>query len=152
MEITRKEIFLVGLVLALVAVYVGWFTDWFKPQVIHVEFSARPYVVPQTRRGADGEVQKVNWSITFALGRNYGLTSVRVVDSAKFAGDPNTPALWRVEGKAKPTSGFVYGGNLAGLKPFVAGAPPQPLVSGVKYRILVEAGKARGEQEFTLTR
>ncbi|MFM2295069.1 MAG: hypothetical protein RLZZ350_1482 [Verrucomicrobiota bacterium] len=152
MEISRKEIFLVGLVLALATAYVVWFTDWGKPQIIPIGFSARPYVVPRTRRGADGEVEKVNWSLTFALGRNFELTSVRVVDAAKFAADPKSPALWRLAGKSSPTSGFVYGADIVGLQPFVPGMPPPPLVAGVKYRIFVDATKAHGEQEFTLTR
>ena len=152
MEISRKELLLVGVVVALLAVYIAFFTDFGKAQIIPVQFTARPYVQARTRRTADGETEKVTWSLTFALGRKFPLTCVRVVDSAKFAADPKAPALWWLTGKAVPADGFVYGGNIEGLKPFVPGATPTPLEAGVKYRILVEAGRDHGEQEFTLSR
>ncbi|MFM2082341.1 MAG: hypothetical protein RL380_1032 [Verrucomicrobiota bacterium] len=152
MQISRKELLLLALVLGLLGVYAVWFTDWFRPVPLHVEFSARPYVTPRTSRDADGTIEKVSWSVTFALGQSRELTAVRVVEAAKFAADPQTPAIWRLAGHSRPVRGFTYGADLEGMKAFVPGMTAHPLATDVKYLLLVEAGRARGEREFTLTR
>jgi hypothetical protein len=37
------------------------------------------------------------------------------------------------------------------MTPYVSGAEPAPLEPGVAYRILAEAGRLRGQHDFTIT-
>ncbi len=153
MEISRKELCLVAFVIILLGVYVVYFTDWFKTVPIHIEHSVRPYVSSRRMPGAAADGEQLAYSITFALGQDYQLTSVKVVSAAAFAADPNARALWHLVGDSKsaPTSGFAYGQPIAGMKSFVAGSVAQPLAAGTPYHVIVQAGRLKGEHDFTIS-
>ena len=149
---SRKEYFLVGSVLVLVAVYAVFFSDWFKPKFIRVEHAVRSSreawaggqrVVPDTK-GAG--------SVTFALHKSYRLTSIRVVRSDEAATNRFAHPLWQLVSKkgSEPTEGFAYGFRLPGMEPTVAGAEPEPLAAGVDYCLLVEAGSLKGSNVFRI--
>ena len=47
-----------------------------------------------------------------------------------------------------PTTDFTYGTPIEGMRPAVAGATPDPLAPGVKYRLLVQAGDLQIQHDF----
>lgn len=142
MEITRKELLLVAFVAVLVGVYVCFFTDWFKPKTIHIEHNVRPM---------GGRGPRPVYVVSFALDREYKLTSVKVV-AANDATNAAGFALWHVatDAKSPTTKGFIYGGDIPGLKPFVSGSQPAPLEPNIVYRLVVEAGRIKGEHDFSI--
>ena len=150
---TKKEIVLVLFVVILAGVYIRCFTDWTKEKHIRVEHTVRPNIAVPSRRGDAGQVVKpAAYTLIFSLEREYKLTSVKVVPAAEYQANPNVLPLWHLVGDAKsePTRFIVYGLPLPGMKPMVAYADARPLEPGVEYRLIVEAGRTRGEHDFKI--
>ena len=151
---TRKEWLLIGLVLVLGGLWVGFFSGWFGPKVIRIEHSVR------TGRGADrpGARQTgppgraVLGNVSFSLHRDYALTSVRVVAVSDVATNQNPRALWHLEAKkgSKPVDSLAYGIPVNGMTSYFPNAEPEALVPGVEYRLLVEAGSWKGTRDFVI--
>lgn len=154
MNLSRKEIFLVALVLVLGGLYVVFFSEWFKPRFIRIEHAVR-----SSREGWAGgqRVEAVSngaGNVTFALHKPYKLTSVQVVALAEIQTNKYAHPVWHLiskEGSA-PADGFAYGFPVPGMSPAVAGAEPERLEPGVEYRLLVEAGSLRGTNDFKMER
>jgi hypothetical protein len=150
---TRKDIFLVVLVAALGGMYVGYFTDWFRPKVMRIEHSARPLREAWTGDGkrVDPTGKQVN-NVTFALHKDYRLTSVRVVPAAEAQTNKAAHTLWHLISKAgsPPVNGFAYGQPIPGMTSSVPGFVTEPLEPGVQYRLLVEAGPVKGTNDFSI--
>lgn len=149
---SRKEILLVAVVAALAGLYVYYFTDWFRPRFIRIEHTVRSLrdawdggrrVAPASHRSSD---------VTFALHKNYRLTSVEVVPLAEFSTNKYAHPLWHLvaEKGSKPVNGFVYGMPIAGMTSSVAGIDADLLQPGVEYRLLVRAGSLTGTNDFTI--
>ena len=151
---SRKEYILIGLVAVMAALYVVFFSDWFKPKFIRIEYAIRS---SREAWGAAGRIETKNNAssgVSFALHQNYRLTSVRVVRSAEIQTNRYAHPLWNLvtEKGSTPVDGFAYGYSLQGMSPTVAGAEPEPLESGIDYLLLVEAGSLKGTNAFKLER
>jgi hypothetical protein len=130
-----------------------FFTDWFKPKIIHVEYTVRPYVAMANRSLPRAEsAGPLAYTVTFALHRGYRLTAIKVVALDDLAGS-NPPALWHVTapGRTPPVRGFAYGTRIPGMSPLLPGEMPRPLQPGVSYRLFVEAGRYHGECDFKIS-
>jgi hypothetical protein len=153
MNLSRKEIFLVALVLVLGGSYIVFFSDWFKPRFIRIEHSVR-----SSREGWAGsnrvEAVAGAGAVTFALHKPYKLTSVQVVPLAEIQTNKYAHPVWHLISKegSVPADGFAYGFPLQGMSPAVSGVEPEPLASGMKYRLLVEAGSLKGTNDFKVER
>jgi hypothetical protein len=149
---SKKEYFLVGMVVVLAGLYVVFFSNWFKPKFIRVEHAVR------SSRDAWAGGQRVMadtksaGSVTFALHRNYRLTSVRVVRADEIATNKYAHPLWHLVSKAgsTPIEGFAYGFPLQGMTPAVAAAEPEMLERGVEYCLFLEAGSLKGSNVFRI--
>ena len=143
---TNKNWLLVGVLVALAAAYVYWFTDWFAPatvQIFHSSRSIRP------RRHPDAVAMT---SLIFGLNRQLKLTEIKVVPLAAFRTNQGILPLWHVlsDSNSVPLKSFSYGQNIRGLRPAIKGARPQPLDTNTVYRMFVTAGKIKGEHDFEL--
>jgi hypothetical protein len=47
-----------------------------------------------------------------------------------------------------PIKDFTYGMRIPGMRPAFKGTAPDPLEPGIKYRLLVEAGKQKIAHDF----
>jgi hypothetical protein len=151
---TRKEIVLVIFTVILAGVYFCCFTDGLKKKHMGIEHAVRPNVaVPGLRGNPGNPAEPSAYTITFSLGSEYKLTSVKVVPAAESQMNPNVHPLWHLVGDAKsdPTRFIVYGMPIPGMKPSVTGANADPLAYDVEYRLLVEAGRIKGEHSFKIT-
>ena len=81
-----------------------------------------------------------------AIRRWYELTAIRVEDVPVDGTAPKV--IWRLAGKSAPLNSLLYGRDPVGMKPLAAGTA-QPLVPGAPYRLIVEAGRRRGTNNFT---
>jgi hypothetical protein len=137
---TKKNWLLMVALVALAGVYVFYFTDWFKPKIIHISHTSRalrsPALVP----------------ITFGLEPQCQLTEIKVVPLAAWQTNPNTLPLWHLVSStnAAPVKMFFYGQRIRGLKPEVPGAHAEPLQTNVTYRLFLTAGKAKGQHDFEI--
>ena len=148
-----KHFALIAILVGLAAVYAWKFTDWFGPKVIGVEHSTRvaPRLGVSGSRTGNPAVSQDN-GITFALDRNCRLTSVRVVVSRDADTNRYPHALWHLVSKkgSKVTDGFAYGFPIEGMVPAVSNSVPARLQPGTTYRLLVEAGKLKGTNDFSI--
>jgi hypothetical protein len=142
---TKKNILLVAVVVSLAAIYVAFFTDWFKPATVQIFHTTR-----SLRARAQNGGQMPN--LIFGLNRQLKLTKIKVVALADLQTNQNALPVWHVvaETNTVPLKSFFYGQSLRGLKPFVPGSRPQPLATNVTYRLFIEAGKVKGAHDFEL--
>lgn len=142
---TRKEYILLGFVVVMTVLYAIFFTDWFRPKIIRIEHSAR-----YLQRGAPGRPASPN--VTFSLQDDYKLTSLKVVRVSEYLTNEYAHPLWELvaEDSSEAIDGFAYGAPVPGMAPASPYAETEPLVAGVDYRLIVEAGSAKGEHVFQL--
>jgi len=144
---TKNGILLSGVALVLAAIYLVYFTDLFRrPQMLIIPMvrADRPSRIP---RADDLDV----YPVLFKLGGEYRLTSVKVVAEAEFATNKYAPPLWHMvaDTSTRPTDVIIYGANIRGMKPKVPRSKPQPLDPNLSYLLFVEAGKTRGQTNFS---
>jgi hypothetical protein len=135
----KKNLILVAGVLVFASIYVVFFTGWFKPKIIQISYSSRS--------GAAGRGAAT--PLMFNLGEHYELTDVKVISVAESQTNANPRPLWHlVSDGSDSVSHFSYGEPIEGMDPAVAGTTSEPLQPGITYRILVTAGRAKGQHDF----
>ncbi|HET7624833.1 MAG TPA: hypothetical protein VFM25_06160 [Verrucomicrobiae bacterium] len=143
---TKKNLFLALLVLALAALSLYLNKDRFRGESIQI---GSRWVTPRgwMRRNRKSPGKQ----LVFLLNNKYELTSVKVipVDDIKTNRFPHP--IWELttDSNSVPTKEFFYGRNIRGMKPSVKGATPGELEPGVAYRLFVEAGSLKAQQDFT---
>ena len=152
---TKKNIFLLSLVVVLAGVYVIYFSGWFGTkniQIMHDVHPARRAVNPRRSSlpsaNAGAAVQPL---ISFGFTREYQLTEVKVVAASALATNASALPVWHLssESNSFPVKMIIYGQFIRGMKPFVANSRPQPLQPNETYRLFVKAGsRTEGEYEF----
>jgi len=146
---TKKNWLLLVTLVVLAGVYVFYFTDWFKPKIIHISHTSRALGARFANRvAANPEMVP----ITFGVEPQCQPTEIIVVPLAAWETNQNTLPLWHLvaSSNAAPIKMFVYGQRIRGLKPEVPGAHAQPLEPNVTYRLFVTAGKAKGQHDFEI--
>ena len=135
--------------IALAGVYVFYFTDWFKPKIIHISHTSRAF---RPRLGGKARVNPDLVPITFGVEPQCQPTEIVVVSLAAWQTNQNTLPVWHLvaSSNAAPIKMFVYGQRIRGLKPEVAGGHAQPLEPNVTYRLFLTAGKAKGQHDFEI--
>src|SRR5581483_5759364 len=117
---------------------------WFRSNhVIQISHTTRP---ERTRTGESAP------RLMFSLGQDYELTEVKVVPLAGWQNNPQTAPLWHLvsDQGSDDINRFAYGEKISGMDPAVEGAMPEPLQPGVKYLLLVTAGKDKGQHPFQI--
>ncbi len=131
--------FLLFAALILGGLYAYNFTDWFAEKKIQIKY-----------RILSGRGGKQVDPITFYLEGEFPLTSLKVISTDEAATNKYPHAYWHLisDSNSIPTADFLYGEQLKGMKPKVAGLAAESLQPGGNYRILIEAGKLKGEKDF----
>jgi hypothetical protein len=143
---TKKNWLLAVFLIALAAVYLIWFTDWFKPKSIHIFHTIREVHYRRQEAGAGP-------SLIFGVEpAEIRLTEIKVVPLADFQKDPKTLPIWHLvtDSNSAPVKDFIYGGRIRGMRPSIAGAEAGQLETNTVYRIFVKAGRARGQHDFEI--
>jgi hypothetical protein len=100
--------------------------------------------------GSGGVDNGTNCAVLFALGNNYQLTSLKVVEvpTNKVKGPEHI--LWHLVSTNGSTAvrAFYYGANIEGMTPYLTGVTPEPLLPHVAYRLDLEAGPIKGSTLF----
>ena len=116
--------------------------DWSGGNKIKVHHRSRP-------AGAyDG--RSTLQPLFFAFDRSLKLTSLRVIPISEIQTNKYPHPIWHLISKSNsiPVSDFTYGCSIRGMQPAVPGATPDPLEPGVTYRLLVEAGPLKLQDDF----
>jgi len=133
--------------IALAGVYIFYFTDWFKPKIIHISHTSRAIRMRFLNNNA---TKPETTPITFGLEPQCQPTEIKVVPLAAWLTNQNVLPVWHLiaDSNSVPIKIFVYGQRIRGLKPEVPGAHAEPLQPDVTYRLFVTAGKAKGQHDF----
>jgi len=133
---TKNRTSLVFLTL-LAGAYAYFFTDWFHPRRIQISAQVRPARAGQS-------------AVAFRLDGEFKLTEVAVYSLDALATNDRAGPVWHVvtASNAPPVSYFSYGGGIPGLKPAADKPSPDWLRPNAAYRLLVRAGRAKGELDF----
>jgi hypothetical protein len=139
----KRTWFLIVLAAVLGGLYVYHFTDWINVPRIQILKSSRMVRNPR--------FAQATYPVVFTLDGRYQLTSVKVYAASALATNKRTSPLWHLVTKSNtpPLRGFFYGQRIPGMVPYKTNSPPQRLQPGVTYRLLLEAGRARGQLDFT---
>ena len=138
---TKQTWTLLILALALGALYAARFTDLGRKQHIQINVAIRPFM---PNAGPDDVLP-----IIFGLDRDLPITALRVTPVTELT-NAKPKRVWQLSAKkaSDPVRGFAYGDQIPGME-FVAGVTPTRLQPGVPYHLEVEAGRAKGEVDFT---
>jgi hypothetical protein len=133
---------LVALAAFLGGVYAYYFTDWINTPAIQIIKADRPFRSPRSNAGV--------FPVSFTLDGKYELTDVSVYVASVYGTNRQATPLWHLVSPkgSEPSKGFIYGRPIPGMRPANTNVPPMKLVTGLKYRLIVKAGRARGEKEF----
>ena len=137
-----KQTVLIILAILLASLYVYFFTDWINHPRIQIIAQTRP-IQPTS------QTAKV-YPVSFLLDGRYSLTSVKVVSLGAFATNKFAPPLWYLVAytNVPPSQGFLYGQRIPGMQPRMTNSRPEQLEPSTPYRLLVEAGRAKGQVDF----
>ena len=144
----KKVIFTTIFFVVAAGLYCYIYRDAFRRPVIEISYTRERML----RRRPANEVDPTPHP-TFVLGQDYRLTSVKVIALDELKAKGFAHPLWELTSKSNstPIKIFNYGGHISGMNPPFSGAQPAPLSNNVPYRILVEAGRVKGQRDFTLT-
>ena len=147
---TKNGIFLSVLAVVLAAIYVYAFTDWLRSETIQIIPTIRPGRVSAIPQGSE---QAPVYPVSFAFSGKYKLTSLKVVAADDLATNKHPLPLWHLvsDSNSAPTKSIVYGYPVKGMKPSVARMRPEPLLAGVQYVLMLEAGTIRASTNFHTT-
>ena len=109
-----KNFILVGLVLVLAVVYAVYFTDWFRPNTIHISSTSRPVrTVRAFRAGRPGApsrpIRPGATQLFFDLKDDYELTELKVVPLAALQTNKLAQPVWHLVGQTEaPTQSKLF--------------------------------------------
>jgi hypothetical protein len=131
---------LLGLVVVIVLVNLRG-TDWRGGRSIQIGHRALPAAAP-------GAVEP----LVFLLDRQWELTAVTVFRESELRTNKYPLGVWElVADKASaPLTHLHYGAEIPGMKARYPGVGAEKLSPGTAYRIVLQAGKVRGERTFEL--
>jgi hypothetical protein len=144
---TKKNWLMTIVLVALAGIYVVYFTDWFKPKIIHITHTSRTF---RDHRRSGQSAGFVTEPIAFGFDQAYRFSEIKVVPVAALATNKNALPVWHLtsDSNSVPVKFFFYGQRVRGMKFAVAGVRPEPLQPGTTYRLLVTAGSAKGQHDF----
>lgn len=127
----KQTLFLISVAVLLGAAYVYFFTDWFRAEKIRIKFRNNPEV--------------------FVFDPPVDVTSIKVFRVSELATNKYAHPMWNLvaTNKAASVRAFIYGAPVPGMKPAIDKTKAEPLEPNQSYKLVVEAGKATGEKEFT---
>jgi hypothetical protein len=123
--------------------------DWFAGEDIQIHHRSRPGRAGFFRRGRPAASSDTD-PIFFAFDRKLKLTSLKVIPVSEIETNKHPHPICYLISKSNsvPITEWSYGMPIRGMHPAVQGATPDPLEPGVTYRLIIEAGKLKAEDDF----
>jgi hypothetical protein len=142
---TKKNLLLVLLVLGLAAVYVIFFTDFFRTKTIYIHYTNRNLRAYTPRGNALP-------NLMFGVQPQSRFTELKVVTLSEFETNKNVLPVWHLisDSNSVPLKMFYYGQYIQGMRPAIAGVRAGRIETNVTYRMFVTAGKIKGQHDFEL--
>lgn len=152
---SKKQISILVVVLALAGVAAYLMKDWLKAEPIQITClirQAQPSRRPQSPTGPPSG--KPGYFVAFAFNHKLSLTEVKVSTLADALTNKYPHLLWHLTSPSNsiPTKSIVYGDRIRGLQPAIKGATADALEPGGEYRLMIEAGDVKVQQDFQIPR
>lgn len=153
---SKKQLSVLLVLLALAGFAAYLLKDWLKPEPIQISCLIRPSQ-PNRRpppNRADTPSGKPGYNVAFAFNHKVSLTAVKVFTLADATTNKYPRPIWSIASPSNsfPTKSIVYGERVRGLQPTVKGATADPLEPGGSYRLVIEAGDMKAQQDFQIPR
>jgi len=148
---TKKQWMLIALAVVLGGFSLYLNKDWFASEDIQIHHRSRPARASLFRRSSRRPPPKsATDPVYFAFDRKLKLTSLKVIPVSEIQTNKYPHPIMNLvsESNSVPISEWSYGYPIRGMHPTVKGAVPDPLIPGVKYRLILEAGKTKAEHDF----
>lgn len=147
---TRKQWTLIALAVVLGGFSLYLNRDWFVGDNIQIHHRSRPARASMFRRRRPVR-KSATEPVYFAFDRKLKLTSVKVIPLSEIETNKYPRPIWYLvsDSNSIPIADLTYGMRIRGMHPAVKGATPDPLQPGVRYRLLIEAGKLNAHEDFT---
>ena len=142
---TKKNLLMVLLAIGLAAVYVVWFTDWFRPKTVFI------YHTNRNLRSAPARGNAIP-SLIFGVKPQVQFTELKVVSLTELETNKDAIPVWHLvsDSNSVPMKSFFYGQYIAGMHSKIKGVHVEALESNVTYRMFITAGKVKGQHDFEL--
>lgn len=145
---SKKSLILILFAIVLAAVYVVWFSDWFRPKKVEVFHTYRNFRQTVLRGNA-------NPSLIFGIRPSRTqLTELKVVVLSEYETNRSAVPLWHLISDSNSVPllrGFYYGEYIRGMRPAIKGDRAEALETNVTYRMFITAaGNIKGEHDFEL--
>lgn len=142
---TKKNLFLILLVLGLGLVYAIWFTDWFRTTPLHISHTTRNL----ERMGARGFALP---GLRFRVNPVVRFKDLKVVALAAYETNQSALPVWHLvaDSSSEPVDEFSYGADIRGMHPSIPGDHAELLQTNVVYRLFIRADRAVGQHDFEL--
>jgi len=149
----KNAIVLATAVLAVVSFYLYLYRDSLGKKDIQIFHTIRLDSSALRHRPANGGGDETPNVITFGMGTDYKLTSIKVIPVAAIETNKYPVPVWELESKSNsmPIKAFSYGEHIHGMHPPIKGGQAEPLLPNVPYRLLVAAGSKKGQHDFVIT-
>ena len=146
---TRKLWTTIVLTLALGSISLYLNKDWFAKDNIQITHRSRAARAGLSGRQRPTAMDAVN-PILFGFDRKLKLKLIQVIPVRDIETNKYPHPIWHLISKSNsvPVSDFTCGCSIGGMQPAVPGATPDPLEPGVTYRLLVEAGSLKLQDDF----
>jgi hypothetical protein len=146
---TTKHWMLIVLAVILGSISLYLNKDWFAGDIIQIHHRSRPARGRFFRR-AKRPVTAATDPVFFAFDRKLKLTSLKVIPVSEIETNKYPHPIWELvsDSNSVPTTEWIYGMSIKGMRPAVQGATPDPLEPGTKYRLLIEAKAGKAEHDF----
>jgi hypothetical protein len=146
---TSKQWTLIALVVLFGGFSLYLNRDWFGGEIIQIHHRSRPANRGFFRRSKAAATADID-PIFFGFDRKLKLTSLKVIPVSEIETNKYPHPVWELvsDSNSVPTIQWSYGWPIRGMRPSVKGAEPDPLEPGVKYRLLIEAGKLKAQDDF----
>jgi hypothetical protein len=141
MSNSRWLFIILGVVAAVVVVVKLRGIDWRPERAIQISYRTLPAPAP-------GAVEPV----VFLFDRQRQFTAISVFRESEIRTNKYALAVWELvsDTASAPLTHLHYGAAIPGMKPRYAGVGAEPLAPDTAYRIVLRAGKLKGERTFTL--
>ena len=143
---TKNNILWVAVAIALAAVYIIFFSNWFTPKTIQI------YHTNRNLRSAPVQGNALPNLMFGMRPSNSRLTEIKVVSVTALETNKDTVPLWHLisDSNSVPLKYFFYGQHIAGMRPAIKGMGCEALETNVTYRMFLTAGRIKGEHDFEL--
>lgn len=151
---TKKQLSILLVLVALAGVAAYLLRDYFRAEPIQIACLIRASQ-PNRRplpRGAEDPSGKPGYNVAFAFNHKLSLNSVKVFSLADVQTNKFPRPLWNLTSPSNsiPTKSIVYGERIRGLQPTIKGATAETLEPGNTYRVVIQAGDTKAEQDFEI--